>query len=58
LFFYFLGLGGLFPLSPPDGFPVLLGHCGFGFGAGFELLILFKLFFFYLLCLLFGYRIF
>jgi hypothetical protein len=46
LFFYFFGFGGLLPLFPPEGFPVLLGHCGFGFGARFELLILFKLFFF------------
>jgi hypothetical protein len=32
-FNHFLGLGGLFPLSGPEGFPVLLGPLG---GAGLD----------------------
>jgi len=51
VFCYFFGFGGLFPLFPPEEFPVLLGHCGFGFWAGFGLLILFNLLLFtYSIC--------
>jgi hypothetical protein len=37
LFFYF-PLGGLFPLPPPDGFPVVLGAF-----TGFPIALIFKL---------------
>lgn len=39
-FTYFLGPGGLFPLPPPDGFPVVLGPLGglcVDFAIGFNL---------------------
>jgi hypothetical protein len=32
---YFFGFGGLFPLPPPDGFPVVLGALT---GLGFDVL--------------------
>lgn len=40
--FYFLGFaGGLFPLPPPDGLPVVLGPL-FGFGLLFAIFIFFE----------------
>ncbi|WP_294323928.1 hypothetical protein [Chryseobacterium sp. sg2396] len=62
-YFFF---GCKFPLPLPDGLPVVLGPFGTtglfdveaGFAAGFELLIMCKLFVFkFLLYLLFGFRI-
>jgi hypothetical protein len=39
---YFLGLGGLLPLPPPDGFPVVLGPLGglrVDFAIGIDIII-------------------
>jgi hypothetical protein len=43
-YFLVFGLGGLFPLPPPEGFPVLLGPLfGLGFGCDFAIFLSFRL---------------